>query len=801
MSDPSAYRPRQNSRVSRRVFLHSTSIIPAALAAPELLRPPAGMTTPGANLVVGTVEPCESRLPIVGDVPLQPFVSQVTRLIAAAEYLGAPLPPDHQRELEVAFKMTNEESAVTSIQRVLDCHCLVGVEINPQMRVKVAPGPARPELVEHGWRQFLVKVHNEAGTTAVLRGISSQARRLAGAMPDELRNLWLDLQMFDSQPLTRMLSGLVLEYRIVQLYSRDPGQREATLTFDVGQGTQDLGYRNEVPILFTIRPAESVQWRVRDETGAPTVAAFVIRDAQGRVYPSRAKRLAPDFAFHPQVYRADSELMKLPAGTYMVEFWRGPESITKTQQLTVVESTGGASSQNGGADQAASFQIERWIDPAKFGWWSGDHHIHAAGCAHYMNPTEGVLPADMVRHTLGEDLKVGATLTWGPAFDTQKRFFTGRDDLVSRPPYLLHYDVEVSGFGSHQSGHLVLLRLKEQIHPGGTSYEHWPTLGLNTLRWAKRQGAVCGPAHSGFGLEVNSSELPNYIVPPFNGIGANEYIMDVTHEVPGPDGKPVRAVDFISTVDTPYVWELNIWYHTLNTGFRTRISGETDFPCVYGEKVGLGRSYVKLDGKLDYADWCEGIHRGRNYVGDGRSHLLDFTVNDVRMGENGSELRRSAAGPVKVHVRAAALLNETPSPERGRRRYQEQPYWDIERARIGDTREVAVELVVNGYPVAKQRLVADGALRDLTFDATIERSSWLAVRILPSSHTNPIWVLVAGKPVRASRRSAEWCLKGVDQCWSQKERFIKRDELEQAKADYEHARRTYQRLISESEVE
>ena len=789
MSDTNGYQRRPNRRVSRRVFLHSTSIIPAALAAPEALRRPEGIAT--ARLAVGTAEPCESRLPIVAGVPLQPLVSQVTRLSAAAEYLGASLPPDHRRELEVAFNMTDETSAVTAIQRVLDCHCLVGVEINPEMRVKVAPGPARPELVEHGWRQFLVKVHNQAGTTAVLRGISSQARRLAGAMPDELQNLWLDLQMFDSQPLTRTLSGLLLEYRIVQLYSRDPGQREATLTFDVGQGTQDLGYRNEVPILFTIQPAQSVQWRVRDETGAPTVAAFVIRDAQGRVYPSRAKRLAPDFAFHPQVYRADGEIVKLPAGTYEVEFWRGPESITKTQRLAVAESTGGG----------ASFHIERWIDPAKFGWWSGDHHIHAAGCAHYMNPTEGVLPEDMVRHTLGEDLKVGATLTWGPAFDTQKRFFTGRDDLVSRPPYLLHYDVEVSGFGSHQSGHLVLLRLKEQIHPGGTSYDHWPTLGLNTLRWAKRQGAVCGPAHSGFGLEVNSSELPNYIVPPFNGIGANEYVMDVTHEVPGPDGKPVRAVDFISTVDTPYVWELNMWYHTLNVGFRTRISGETDFPCVYGEKVGLGRSYVKLDGKLDYADWCEGIHRGRNYVGDGRSHLLDFTVNDVRMGENESELRRSAAGPVRVHVRAAALLNEKPSPERGRRRYQEQPYWDIERARIGDTREVAVELVVNGYAVAKQNLVADGAIRDLTFEAPIERSSWLAVRILPSSHTNPIWVLVAGKPVRASRRSAEWCLKGVDQCWSQKERFIKRDELEQAKADYEHARRTYQRLIRESDVE
>src|SRR5262245_13646056 len=392
MSNTSAHRPGRNGSVSRRAFLHSTSMIPAALASSELLRPSAGVTALCA-VDVAAAETCEPRLPIVVDVPLQPFVSQVTRLIAAAEYLGAPLPADHRRELESSFTMTKEESALTSIQRVLDCHCLVGVEINPEMRVKVAPGSARPELVEQGWRPFLVKVHNQAGTTAVLRGISSQARRLAGAMTAELRNLWLDLQMFDSQPLTRTLSGLALEYRIVQLYSRDPGQREATLTFDVGQGTQDLGYRNEVPVLFNIRPAQSVQWRVRDETGAPTVAAFVIRDAQGRVYPSRAKRLAPDFAFHPQVYRADGELVQLPAVTYDVEVWRGAEAITKTQQVRVVESASGATGQNG-VDRGASFQIERWIDPAKFGWWSGDHHIHAAGCAHYMNPTEGVLPAD-----------------------------------------------------------------------------------------------------------------------------------------------------------------------------------------------------------------------------------------------------------------------------------------------------------------------------------------------------------------------------------------------------------------------
>ncbi len=114
---------------------------------------------------------------------------------------------------------------------------------------------------------------------------------------------------------------------------------------------------------------------------------------------------------------------------------------------------------------------------------------------------------------------------------------------------------------------------------------------------------------------------------------------------------------------------------------------------------------------------------------------------------------------------------------------------------------MAVELIVNGYPVANQKIVADGALRDLTFDAKIERSSWVAVRILPSSHTNPIWVQVGDKPVRASKRSAEWCLKGVDQCWSQKKRFIKADEMEQAKQDYEHARQAYRKILGECEVD
>jgi hypothetical protein len=206
---------------------------------------------------------------------------------------------------------------------------------------------------------------------------------------------------------------------------------------------------------------------------------------------------------------------------------------------------------------------------------------------------------------------------------------------------------------------------------------------------------------------------------------------------------------------------------------------------------------VKLGGKLTYRAWCEGVREGHNYVSDGRSHLLDFKIDSVAMGENGSELKLGQPGVVHASARVAALLNEEPNPGLQHRPYSEKPYWDIERARIGSTRQVPVELIVNGYPVARQNITADGQLRDIAFETKIERSSWIALRILPSSHTNPIFVLLEGKPIRASRRSAQWCLDGVERCWQQKERFIKADELTDARAAYQHARESYRHLLAE----
>ena len=207
-------------------------------------------------------------LSTVINVDWQPFSAQVTRLIEAADLLGSPFSADEKVSITRLLDATDAKNSTAKLQEILDHHCLFGVQINPEMRVKVAQGPAKPELVEQGWRVFLVKVQNESGTTAELRGVSPNAMSLfeggppKNASDDAFRktakpnatDLWLDLQMFNAQPLKKQLSGLALEYRIVQLYSRDAGKREAKISFNVGQGTQDLGYRNDADVLFDNLP-------------------------------------------------------------------------------------------------------------------------------------------------------------------------------------------------------------------------------------------------------------------------------------------------------------------------------------------------------------------------------------------------------------------------------------------------------------------------------------------------------------------------------------------------------------------
>src|SRR5262249_11200013 len=149
---------------------------------------------------------------------------------------------------------------------VLDPHCLAAVTIPAKTgtaTLSAVAGAAKPDLAEQGWRVFLVKVFNNAGANKIeLRPTSPNAqpltRRSSGKADPIVQSVgqvdkrFLDLMSYAGQPLLAELSGLELEYRILQIFCRDAGRKEATLGFTTYNPAtkKDLAVSPPVPFLF-----------------------------------------------------------------------------------------------------------------------------------------------------------------------------------------------------------------------------------------------------------------------------------------------------------------------------------------------------------------------------------------------------------------------------------------------------------------------------------------------------------------------------------------------------------------------
>jgi len=263
----------------------------------------------GALVLAGLVLPAAWAQSIeTVEVEGQPLAANIKRLVEAFEYLGSPFPVD----TAVGLKAAANDRDAKKLQQLLDPQVLLVVSLNPESRVKVARGPARATLQQAGFTPVLIKVINDSTVTETLRIKSPQSgpgyagvAALSMSRQDQLqlkenenthgdRDRFLAVEMFSSQPMTARLSGLKVEYAIGLIYSNEAGQREATLSFDVGQGSQDLGFRSEIPVLFNVRPAIPVMLSIKDYDGRPSCGRFTFRDKTGHTYPPQAKRLAPE---------------------------------------------------------------------------------------------------------------------------------------------------------------------------------------------------------------------------------------------------------------------------------------------------------------------------------------------------------------------------------------------------------------------------------------------------------------------------------------------------------------------------
>src|SRR5207248_8043947 len=114
----------------------------------------------------------------------------------------------------------------------------------------------------------------------------------------------------------------------------------------------------------------------------------------------------------------------------------------------------------------------------------------------------------------------------------------------------------------------------------------------------------------------------------------------------------------------------------------------------------------------------------------------------------------------------------------------------------GPTRKV--ELIINGVAVASRDVPADDRAHEVEFTVPIAKSSWVALRHFPSLHTNPVSVTVGGQPIRASRRSAQWCVGVIAQLWAVRAPEIAPHERAEAEQIFRKAIEIYRQIAADA---
>ena len=112
-----------------------------------------------------------AETPIVPVNELQPLAANITRVLQALEFLGAPFGAQVSKDLQAAAAAKDSDR----LQKLIDAQVTFVVTINPEARVKTQLGEFKPGLQQAGFTPVLIKVINQSSVTQELRMASPQA--------------------------------------------------------------------------------------------------------------------------------------------------------------------------------------------------------------------------------------------------------------------------------------------------------------------------------------------------------------------------------------------------------------------------------------------------------------------------------------------------------------------------------------------------------------------------------------------------------------------------------------------------
>ena len=409
-------------------------------------------------------------------------------------------------------------------------------------------------------------------------------------------------------------------------------------------------------------------------------------------------------------------IAKLPPGNYTITAEQGKEYVMASAMFSVGEDTGIR-------DQVV-LSLQRWVDMASRGWYSGETHVHR-------------LVDELPTLMLAENLNVAFPLT---AWVTDNRDTPKKNSRNPEPvpapelievdathviwPVNTEYEIFTVNGNRHTLGAVFVLNHSEPLG--------MPAPPVRPIaEEASRQGAI---------LELDKHNWPwSMMIVPVMGVGlyelTNNHIWRTKfrftdwYEEYAAEYMNIEMKDGKFTERGWIDFGFKNYYALLNCGFDMKPTGGTA-SGVHPVPLGFGRVYVKLDGDFSYAKWLDGLTAGRSFVTTGPMLEVDVRRLENRASISGTFLSSFRPGPVEV------ILN-------------------------GDVVETLAP---------KVSLMPDGGSKfDFETSVEIVNSGWVAVRGFEDrydgrprfAHTAPVHFAVPGKPLRPKRVEVEYLIERV----------------------------------------
>lgn len=462
-----------------------------------------------------------------------------------------------------------------------------------------------------------------------------------------------------------------------------------------------------------------ISLKVVDGQERAVAARVSVTAVDGRAYaPDDARMHADDsfdraerpFEAHYFDTAGESE-MTVPAGEAEVDVIRGFENHFERRKVEV----------RAGQAAALTVQMTPIVSLANRAskWVSGDVHVHMNYAGAYRNT-----PKHLVEQAAAEDVSVVEDLI----VNKEQRipdisYFSPNIDPASTRDNLLFHGQE---YHTSYWGHLGLLNLTRNfLLPGYAAYPNTAAASLyptnaNIADMAHEQGALVGYVH------------------PFDAFPDPAKDPSLTDELPV--DVALGKVDYIEVLGfSEHKSTAEVWYKLLNCGFHLPTAAGTDFMANYASvrgPVGLNRVYAEVPGPPNEAiriePWLAAIKAGRTFATNGP--LLRFSLGGQAIG-----------GEVKLERK-------------------EDVHFSAELFSI-----VAVEhlqIVCNGKVAQELKLDAERTSAHVDGSLPLETSGWCVLRafsdraeypildLYPYATTSPIYVNVAGVPLRSPADAA-----------------------------------------------